>query len=113
VLQALERLRNAARQRKEERFTSLAHHINMAMLRVAFFALKRDAAPGVDGLTWQTYEADLDRNLTDLHSRVHRGAYRALPSRRQYHTEGGRPTAADRDCREETLPYPGAGRPTC
>jgi retron-type reverse transcriptase len=84
VLQALERLRNAARQRKEERFTSLAHHINMAMLRVAFFALKRDAAPGVDGLTWQTYEADLDRNLTDLHSRVHRGAYRALPSRRQY-----------------------------
>jgi RNA-directed DNA polymerase len=84
VLQALERIRNAARQRKEERFTSLAHHINMAMLRVAFFALKRDAAPGVDGLTWQTYEADLDRNLTDLHSRVHRGAYRALPSRRQY-----------------------------
>jgi RNA-directed DNA polymerase len=84
VLQALERIRDAARQRKEERFTSLAHHINMAMLRVAFFALKRDAAPGVDGLTWQTYEADLDRNLTDLHSRVHRGAYRALPSRRQY-----------------------------
>jgi RNA-directed DNA polymerase len=84
VLQALERIRSAARQRKEERFTSLAHHINMAMLRVAFFALKRDAAPGVDGVTWQTYEADLDRNLTDLHSRVHRGAYRALPSRRQY-----------------------------
>jgi len=54
------------------------------MLRTAFFELKRDAAPGVDGLTWQTYEADLDRNLTDLHSRVHRGAYRALPSRRQY-----------------------------
>jgi RNA-directed DNA polymerase len=84
VLQALKRIRNAARQRKEERFTSLAHHINMALLRVAFFALKRDAAPGVDGLTWQTYEADLDRNLTDLHSRVQRGAYRALPSRRQY-----------------------------
>src|SRR5215472_4523083 len=52
--------------------------------RTAFFELKRDAAPGVDGLTWQTYEADLDRNLTDLHSRVHRGAYRALPSRRTY-----------------------------
>ena len=51
---------------------------------MAFFALKRDAAPGVDGLTWQTYEADLDRNLTDLHERVHRGAYRALPSRRTY-----------------------------
>ena len=51
---------------------------------MAFFALKRDAAPGVDGLTWRTYEADLDRNLTDLHERVHRGAYRALPSRRTY-----------------------------
>jgi len=84
VLQALERIRNAARHRKEEKFTSLAHHISIAMLRVAFFALKRDAAPGVDGLTWQAYEADLDRNLTDLFSRVHRGAYRALPSRRTY-----------------------------
>src|SRR5262245_55465720 len=84
VLQALERIRNAARQRKEEKFTSLAHHISVAMLRMAFFELKRDAAPGVDGLTWEAYEADLDRNLTDLHSRVHRGAYRALPSRRQY-----------------------------
>ena len=84
VLQALERIRNTARQRKEERFTSLTHHISIAMLRMAFFALRRDAAPGVDGLTWQAYEADLDRNLTDLHSRVHRGAYRALPSRRQY-----------------------------
>ena len=51
---------------------------------MAFFALKREAAPGVDGLTWRTYEADLDRNLTDLHERVHRGAYRALPSRRAY-----------------------------
>jgi RNA-directed DNA polymerase len=84
VSQALERIRNAARQRKEEKFTSLAHHISIAMLRTAFFELKRDAAPGVDGLTWEAYEADLDRNLTDLHSRVHRGAYRALPSRRQY-----------------------------
>jgi retron-type reverse transcriptase len=51
---------------------------------MAFFALKRDAAAGVDELTWPTYEADLDRNLTDLHARVHRGAYRALPSRRVY-----------------------------
>jgi len=84
VLQVLERIRNAARQRKEEKFTSLAHHISIAMLRTAFSVLKRDAAPGVDGMTWETYEADLDRNLTDLHSRVHRGAYRALPSRRQY-----------------------------
>jgi group II intron reverse transcriptase/maturase len=51
---------------------------------MAFLDLKRNAAPGVDGLTWQDYEADLDRNLTDLHDRVHRGAYRALPSRRRY-----------------------------
>jgi hypothetical protein len=72
VAQALDRVRQAARQRKKEKFTALLHHINIDLLRMAFFALKRDAAPGMDGLTWQTYEADLDRNLTDLHSRVHR-----------------------------------------
>jgi RNA-directed DNA polymerase len=84
VSQALERVRQTARQRKKERFTALLHHISIDCLRMAFFALKRDAASGVDGLTWPTYEADLDRNLTDLHERVHRGAYRALPSRRTY-----------------------------
>jgi group II intron reverse transcriptase/maturase len=84
VSQALERVRKAARLRKKEKFTALLHHINVDLLREAFFALKRDAAPGVDGMTWRTYEADLDLNLTDLHSRVHRGAYRALPSRRTY-----------------------------
>src|ERR1700746_3232584 len=84
VSQALERVRQAARQRKKEKFTALLHHVSVDLLGMAFFALKRDAAPGVDGLTWRTYEADLDRNLTDLHSRVQRGAYRALPSRRTY-----------------------------
>src|ERR671931_439777 len=84
VAQALTRIRQVARQRKKERFTSLFHHISVELLRVAFFALKRDAAPGVDGLTWQDYEADLDRKIEDLHARVHRGAYRALPSRRHY-----------------------------
>src|SRR5215475_3642124 len=84
VTQALERVRQAARQRKKERFTALLHHISIDCLRMAFFALKRDAASGVDGLTWPTYEADLDRNLTDLHERVQRGAYRATPSRRTY-----------------------------
>jgi group II intron reverse transcriptase/maturase len=84
VSQALERIRQVARQRKKERFTSLFHHLSVELLRLAFFALKRDAAPGVDGLTWQDYEADLDRKIEDLHARVHRGAYRALPSRRQY-----------------------------
>jgi len=84
VSKALDRIRQAARQRKKERFTSLFHHISIELLRTAFFALQRNAAPGVDGLTWQDYEADLERKLNDLHARVHRGAYRALPSRRQY-----------------------------
>jgi RNA-directed DNA polymerase len=84
VSQALERVRKAARLRRKEKLTALLHHINVDLLREAFFALKRDAAPGVDGRTWRTYEADLDLKLTDLASRVHRGAYRALPSRRTY-----------------------------
>ena len=84
VSQALERLRQAARQGKKERFTSLLHHVDRAMLRTAFYAMKRDAAPGVDGMTWETYEEDLDRRIEDLHARVKRGAYRALPSRRSY-----------------------------
>ena len=84
VSQALERIRQAARERKKERFTSLFHHLSIELLRLAFFALKREAAPGVDGLTWRDYEADLDRRIEDLHARVHRGAYRALPSRRRY-----------------------------
>src|SRR5258708_16289808 len=54
------------------------------LLRLAFFALKRVAAPGVDGLTWQDYEADLDRRIEDLHSRAHRGAFRPMPARPQY-----------------------------
>jgi RNA-directed DNA polymerase len=84
VSQALERVRKAVRLRKKEKLTALLHHINVDLLREAFFALERDAAPGVDGMTWRTYEADLDLNLIDLASRVHRGAYRALPSRRTY-----------------------------
>src|SRR6516164_3534262 len=84
VSQALDRVRKAARLKKDEKLTALLHHVNLDLLRKAFFALKRDAAPGVDGLMWRTYEADLDLNLTDLASRVHRGAYRALPSRRTY-----------------------------
>jgi RNA-directed DNA polymerase len=84
VSQALERVRQAARQRKKERFTSLLHHVDPAMLRTAFYAMKRDAAPGVDGMTWQTYEQDLDRRIETLHARVQAGTYRALPSRRSY-----------------------------
>lgn len=84
VSHALDRVRKAARQRKKGKFTALLHHLSIDLLGEAFFALKRDAAPGVDNLTWRIYAADLDRNLTDLHARVHRGAYRALPSRRTY-----------------------------
>ena len=84
VSQALDRVRQAARDRKEEKFTSLLHHINVELLKASFLALKRDAVPGVDGVTWADYAADLDLKLTDLHARVQRGAYRALPSRRVY-----------------------------
>ena len=84
VSQALERIRQAARQRKKEKFTTLLHHLSTVHLEQAFLELKEDAAAGVDGLTWRDYEADLERNLEDLHARVHRGAYRALPSRRVY-----------------------------
>src|SRR6266404_5781261 len=84
VSQALERIRRVAKERKKEKFTSLLHHISIDLLDEAFFELKEEAAPGVDGLTWTEYERNLDRNIEDLHARVHRGAYRALPSRRVY-----------------------------
>src|SRR3954447_5468710 len=84
VSQGLERIRQVARQRTREKFTTLLHHISTDHLEQAFLELKEDAAAGVDGLTWRDYEADLERNLGDLHARVHRGAYRALPSRRRY-----------------------------
>ena len=84
VSQALDRIRQVAKERKKERFTGLFHHISIDLLKRAYFELKRDAASGVDRLTWRDYEADLGRRLEDLHDRVHRGAYRALPSRRVY-----------------------------
>ena len=83
VSQALERIRQVAKERKKERFTAL-FHISIDLLDEAFFELKQDAAAGVDDLTWQDYQANLERNLEDLHERVQRGAYRALPSRRTY-----------------------------
>ena len=84
VSQALGRIRRAARQRKKERFTALFHHISAPMLRTAFYELKREAAPGVDGLIWRDYEADLDHRIENLQDQVQRGAYRAQPSRRRY-----------------------------
>jgi RNA-directed DNA polymerase len=84
VSQELERIRKVARERKKDRFTALFHHISVDRLKGAFYQLEKDAAPGVDRLIWTDYEADLERNLEALHDRVHRGAYRALPSRRVY-----------------------------
>ena len=84
VSPGLDRVRNAARQRTKEKFTALLHHVTIDLLRDAFLALKRRAAPGVDGVTWQDYEADLEGNLQDLHARVHCGTYRALPVRRRF-----------------------------
>ena len=83
VSQALGRIRQAAKDRKKK-FTSLLHHIDPPMLRTAFYALSRNAAPGVDGVTWEEYEKDLDRRIEELHGRVQSGAYRALPSRRRF-----------------------------
>jgi retron-type reverse transcriptase len=77
-------VRKAARESKELKFTALLHHVTVDLLRESFRCLKRKAAPGVDGMTWLEYETGLESRITDLHSRVHRGAYRALPSRRVY-----------------------------
>ena len=81
VSQAQDRIREAVNRNKKEKLTALLHHVGVDVLRWAFFNLKKQAAPGVDGLTWADYAVDLDLNLTDLHARVHSGAYRALPSR--------------------------------
>jgi len=79
----LERVREHARTNPKLRFTALLHHITPELLRVAYLSLRRKAAPGVDGVTWHAYGEDVENKLNDLHSRIHRGAYRALPSRRR------------------------------
>lgn len=84
VSQGLGGVRQVARDRKQERFTSLLHHLTVTLLRRSYYALKRNAAPGVDGMEWGEYENGLEDRLEDLHGRVHRGAYRAQPSRRVY-----------------------------
>lgn len=84
VSQRLERVRQAARQRKKEKFTALMHHVDVDLLRQAYFWLKRDAAAGVDGVTWKQYGEALDERIAHLHERIRRNAYRASPSRRHY-----------------------------
>lgn len=83
VSPGLDRLRQRAREHRNEKFTALLHHIDVELLSKAYHWLKRDAAAGVDGVTWQAYGVDLQAKLVDLHGRVHRGAYRAQPSRRR------------------------------
>lgn len=77
-------VREVARREKRAQFTALLHHVTVPLLRDSFYALKRDAAPGVDGVTWKAYETDLDRRLEDLHRQLHRGTYRAQLSKRAY-----------------------------
>ena len=84
VSSELDRVRQVARKDKDVRFTALLHHVDVDRLRAAYLALRPKAAPGVDGVTWQDYGQDLEANLRDLHARVHRGSYRAKPSRRVY-----------------------------
>ena len=84
VSQGLDGVRRAAKERKQEQFTALLHHLSIELLRDSFYALQRKASPGVDGVTCQEYETGLEDRLIDLHSRVHRGVYRAKPSRRVF-----------------------------
>src|SRR5258708_27424927 len=84
MFSGLERVRERAKAEKKERFTALLHHVDVDLLRTSYSRLKRDAAPGVDGITWGQYEQSLEGNLVDVHARVHRGAYRAQPSRRKF-----------------------------
>jgi len=80
----LDRVRRAAQKDKDVRFTALLHHVDVDRLRAAYWAIRPKAAPGVDGVTWVDYGADLEANLRDLHARVHGGSYRARPSRRVF-----------------------------
>ena len=82
VSQAVERIRQAATRKPQEKLTALLHHITTDALRCAFYDLKKTASAGVDGMVWTRYEDGLKERLLDLHGRVHSGAYRALPSRR-------------------------------
>jgi RNA-directed DNA polymerase len=84
ALSELGRVRRVAATDKEARFTALLHHVDVDRLRAAYFALQPKAAPGVDGVTWHEYGQDLEGSLEDLHARVHRGSYRAKPSRRVF-----------------------------
>jgi RNA-directed DNA polymerase len=84
VSSALDRVRQVAKRDRNARFTALLHHVSIGRLRAAYWAIRPQAAPGVDGVTWVDYGQDLEANLLDLHERVQSGRYRAKPSRRVY-----------------------------
>jgi len=77
-------VREAARKSRDLKFTALLHHVNEELLTSSFYELKKNAAVGVDEMTWHEYEGDLENRIVDLHGRIHRGAFRAKPSRRAY-----------------------------
>ena len=91
-------VREVARKANRAQFTALLHHVTVTRLQASFSALKRDAAPGVDGLTWHEYETDLEAKLTSLHGRLHQGTYRAQPSKRAFIPKA--------DGRQRPLPAP-------
>lgn len=111
TLSALERIRQAAEQRKEERFTTLWHHVyNVERLRASYWQQKRDSSPGVDEQTWKQYGENLEANLQDLAGRLQRGAYRAKPVKRAYVPKGesgrrpiGIPTLEDKIVQRSTV----------
>jgi len=105
ALTGLGRVRQRAKQDKQARFTALLHHLTVDLLRDSFLKLKRNAASGVDGQTWMQYEQNLEGRLSELHGRVHRGSYRAKPSRRVYLEKP--------DGRKRPLGHRGAGRQDC
>jgi RNA-directed DNA polymerase len=107
VSQAQARIREAVTRNPGEKLTALLHHVTVETLRSAFLSLKKRAAVGVDQVRWVDYAADLDRNLTDLHARVHSGAYRALPSRRVFIPKADgklRPRPCEAWLRHDALP---------
>jgi len=84
VPRAPDRVREVARRDRGARFTALLHHVDLARLRAAYWAIRPQAAPGVDGVTWGAYGQELEANLHDVHQRLHSGRYQARPSRRAY-----------------------------
>ena len=107
----LDRVRQVARKDRDVRFTALLHHVSVDRLREAYRAISPNAAPGADGVTWRDYGLDLEANLQDLHARVHRGAYRATPSRRVFIPKpDGRLAAARCRCVGGQDPSAGGGR---